>query len=101
MVSSQTYFPVVFKRLQFPILGAYYLSFNRAQGQSLARGGMYLPRNVFTHGHCHVGYGRLGDPDCMFVYTNQKELEHFQHLLDPEKHYMKNIVYQEIFSSVN
>ncbi len=32
MISDGTDFPVVFKQLQFPILGAYYLSFNRAQG---------------------------------------------------------------------
>ncbi len=67
MISDGTDFPIVFKGLQFPILGAYYLSFNRAQGQSLARGGMYLPRSVFSHGHCYVGCGRVGDPDHMFI----------------------------------
>ena len=31
-ISKDSDFPVPFKRLQFPVLGAYYLSFNRAQG---------------------------------------------------------------------
>ena len=31
-ISKDSDFPIPFKRLQFPILGAYYLSFNRSQG---------------------------------------------------------------------
>ena len=34
MFSSQQDFPVIFKRLQFPVIVAYYLTFYRAQGQS-------------------------------------------------------------------
>ena len=42
---------VTFKRTQFPVLVAYYLTLNRAQGQTLERSGMYLPTSVFSHGH--------------------------------------------------
>eukprot|EP00956_Cyclotella_meneghiniana_P038179 scaffold149794_cov40-Cyclotella_meneghiniana.AAC.4 len=34
MISKDTDFPVPFKRLQFPVLLAYYLTLNRAQDQS-------------------------------------------------------------------
>ena len=37
---------VSFKRTQFPVLVAYYLTLNRAQRQTLQRSGMYLPRSV-------------------------------------------------------
>ena len=40
VISKDTDFPVQFKRLQFPVLGAYYLTSNQAQGQSLKRVGL-------------------------------------------------------------
>lgn len=43
MISKDTDFPAIFKRLQFPVLGAYYLTINRAQGQSFDTAGFYLP----------------------------------------------------------
>ena len=62
MISESSSFPVPFKRTQFPVLGAYYLTINRAQGQTLIRGGMSLDRSVLSHGHLYVGFGRCGDP---------------------------------------
>ena len=38
-----------FKRTEFPVLVTYYLTLNRAQGQTLQRSEMYLPRSVFSH----------------------------------------------------
>ena len=40
---------------QFPVLVSYYLTINRGQGQSLKRAGLYLPKNLFTHGHLLLG----------------------------------------------
>ena len=97
MVSKDTDFPVPFKRLQFPVLGAYYLTLNRAQGQSLNKAGMYLPRSVFSHGHLYVGFSRCGDPDSMYVYADQEEFENIRHLLEDGKTYTRNVVYPEIF----
>ena len=56
MISKDSSFPIPFKRVQFPVLPAYYLTINRAQGQTLIRGGLYLPRSVFCHGHLYVGF---------------------------------------------
>ena len=98
MISKDTDFPVEFKRLQFPVLGAYYLTLNRAQGQSLMRAGMYLPRSVFAHGHLYVGYSRCGDPDNMFVYADQSEFENIQQYLEVGKTYTRNVVYPEVLS---
>ena len=71
MISKDSSFPLPFKRVQFPILPAYYLTLNRAQGQTFIRGGLYLPRSAFCHGHLYVGFGRCGDPDSFFVYADQ------------------------------
>ena len=99
MISKDTDFPVSFKRLQFPVLGAYYLTLNRAQGQSLKKAGMYLPTSVFSHGHLFVGYSRCGDPDNMHVYADQSEFDNVREYLEEGKMYTRNIVYPEVFRS--
>ena len=90
---------VSFKRTQFPVLVAYYLTLNRAQGQTLQRSGMYLPRSVFSHGHLYVGFSRNGDPLKGFVFAGQEEFENVEHLLDTSKTYTRNVVYSEIFGA--
>ena len=72
MMSKVSSYPVPFKRTQYPVLGAYYLTINRAQGQTLERAGLYLEESVFTHGHLYVGFGRCGDPrSFLFMQTKQ------------------------------
>ena len=96
MISKDSKFPVPFKRLQFPVLGAYYLTINRAQGQTLMRSGVYLPTSVFCHGHLYVALGRNGDPDQVFVFADQSEFDNIKKFLDPGKTYTRNIVYPEL-----
>ena len=82
MISEDSSFPVPFKRVQFPVLGAYYLIINRAQGQTLGRAGLFLPRSGFCHGHLYLGFGRCGDPNKFFVYADQSELDNLEQLLE-------------------
>lgn len=97
MISKDTDFPVPFKRLQFPVLLAYYLTLNRAQGQSLDRAGIYLPKSVFSHGHLYVGCSRCGDPNSVFIYADQNEFDGVRQYLMEGTTYTHNIVYPEIF----
>ena len=96
IVSKDSSFPVPFKRVQFPVLLAYYLTINRAQGQTLQHGGLFLPRSVFYHGHLYVGFGRCGDPDCFFVFADQGEFDNIRRYLNPNKTYTRNIIYPEL-----
>ena len=96
MISKESKFPVPFKCLQFPVLGAYYLTINRAQGQTLMTSGVYLPTSVFCHGHLYVALGRNGDPDRVFVHADQGEYDNIKQYLDPNKMYTRNIVYSEL-----
>ena len=45
----------------------------------------------------YVGFSRCGDPDCVFVFADQKEFEGMQHLLPKDMIVTRNIVYKEIF----
>ena len=101
IVCSDTGFPANFRRTQFPILLAYYLTFNIAQGQSLKRVGIQLDWSVFTHGLLYIGMSRSGDPMCISIYADQSEFEHLidESILNPSKTYTRNIVYPEIFTT--
>ena len=86
---------VSFKRVQFPVLLAYYLTINRAQGQSLDVAGLELPQSVFTHGQLYVGWSRCGDPDKLYIFANQDEFDNIRHLLPPgeTRVFTRNVVY--------
>ena len=88
---------VLFKITQFPVLLAYYLPLNRAQGQSLKRVGLYLSVSVFAHGHLYVEVLQCRDRDKVFVYANQKEFDIIRHLLEDGKTYTQNVVHNKIF----
>ena len=97
MTSKDSKFPVPFKQLQFPVLGAYYLTINRAQGQTLMQQGFYLPTSVFCHEHfLYVALGRNDNPDEVFVFADKSEFNTLKKFLDPGKTYTRNIVYPEL-----
>ena len=97
MISKDSSFPADFKRLQFPVLGAYYLSINRAQGQSLDKAGIYLEKSCFGHGMLYVAASRVGDFEGTYAYINQSEFSHLRQHLDEKKTYTRNVVYKECF----
>ncbi len=52
--------PFQFCRVQFPIIPAYCATIHKAQGQSLARAGLYIDRDCFTHGQLYTALSRVG-----------------------------------------
>ena len=60
--TSETDFPFVMIRRQFPIRLAFAMTINKAQGQSLRRVGIYLRHPVFAHGQMYVALSRAGIP---------------------------------------
>ena len=62
MISESCSFPVPFKRIQFCVLGAHYLTIIQAQGQNLLRGGLFLETSVLSHGYLYVAFGHCGYP---------------------------------------
>lgn len=52
--TSESDFPFILNRRQFPIRLAFAMTINKAQGQSLKRVGIYLKRPVFAHGQFYM-----------------------------------------------
>ena len=92
MSSQETDFPFVLHRRQYAIRPAFAMTINKAQGQTLDRVGVYLPRPVFAHGQLDVAMTRVGQPDALTIMVSHDPLEG----APQDGHvYTSNIVYQE------
>jgi ATP-dependent DNA helicase PIF1 len=92
MSPSQSPCPFKLNRRQFPIVVSYSMTINKSQGQSLDYVGLYLPRDVFSHGQIYVALSRV---------TSKKGIKI---LIHDEKKQPKitttNVVYKEVFQNV-
>ena len=77
---------------------AYYMTFNRAQGQSVEKCGLLLPQSLFTHGQLYVGLSRCRDPKNVFVCANQEDFWVLDVDLDHNATYTRNIACKEVFN---
>ncbi|KAI3642148.1 hypothetical protein MP228_002200 [Amoeboaphelidium protococcarum] len=72
---------VEFVRHQFPVRLAFAATINKAQGQTLAKCGIYLQQQVFAHGQLYVAFSRVrSSSDVTVCYEDAP----------------KNIVYQDV-----
>ena len=60
------------------------MSTNKVQGQTLDYVGIYLPEDVITHGHLHVGLSRVHTAKSVAIHVNNSN------------GYTKNIVFKEL-----
>ena len=98
MECTESKLGIPFVRRQFPILLLYYLTLNRAQGQTLDTVGLELPQSVFSHGHVYVGSTRTGDPDKLHFYASQEDFEDIKDKLEEGKTYVRNEVWPEMLA---
>jgi ATP-dependent DNA helicase PIF1 len=92
MSPSQSPWPFKLTRRQFPIIVSYAMTINKSQGQSLDYVGLYLPKDVFSHGQLYVALSRV---------KSKKEIEILIHdEAKQPKNTTTNVVYKEIFNNV-
>ena len=89
MSPTESAWPFLLKRRQYPISVCFAMTINKSQGQSLNKVGLYLPKQVFTHGQLYVAFSRVTKREGLRVMVDDEESK--------EDDAVKNIVYKEIF----
>ena len=69
MIPSDNQFPFTMKLLQFPIRPAFAVTANKYQGQTLAKIGIYLSTQMFSHGQFYVALSRVGQSSAIKILT--------------------------------
>jgi hypothetical protein len=79
-------YPFDLHRHQFPVVVAFAMTINKAQGQTLERVGLDLRKDVFSHGQLYVGMSRVREWSSLKIRLDDQNLNRI----------VKNIVYKEI-----
>ena len=89
---SDTKWPFILRRRQFPITVCFAMTINKSQGQSLKNVGLFLPNTVFSHGQFYVAVSRVTSRSGLKVLIKNE---------DPNCNTTtKNIVYKEVFNNL-
>ena len=76
--------PFEMKRKQFPVKLSYSMTANKAQGQTLAKVGIYIAREFFSHGQLYVAMSRVGDANCVKILFKKENQFHVQNVVFKE-----------------
>ncbi len=81
-------YPFILKRKQFPILPVYALTIDKSQGQTVETLGVFLKRQVFSHGQLYVAISRCKHYKNLCILSGAVG----------ERDEMRNIVFKELLA---
>ncbi|KAK1357764.1 hypothetical protein POM88_051020 [Heracleum sosnowskyi] len=86
---TETRLPFKLCRKQMPIQICYAMTINKAQGQSLEKVALFLPKGVFTHGQLYVAVSRITSPQGLKLFIDDED--------GNSTNITQNVVYKEVF----
>ena len=90
---SETKWPFVLKRRQFPVCVCFAMTINKSHGQSLKHVGLFLPKPVFSHGQLYVAVSRVTTKNGLKILITDTDSK--------SSSVTKNRVYKEIFGNLH
>ena len=94
MISNDLMLPFSLRRKQFPIRPAFAMTANKSQGQTLARVGIYLGRDFFSHGQLYVALSRCGNREEIKILSRVGKREEYKFPV------MRNRVFKEVLTAL-
>ena len=92
IIPSDMKLPFRFQRSQFPIIVSFAMTINKSQDQSLSTVGIFLRRDVFTHGQLYVAISRVRSRSGLKILVSHKD--------DGQSYATYNCVYKEVFQGL-
>ncbi|KAK1398933.1 hypothetical protein POM88_008796 [Heracleum sosnowskyi] len=86
---TETRLPFKLCRKQMPTQICYAMTINKAQGQSLEKVALFLPKGVFTHGQLYVAVSRVTSPQGLKLFIDDED--------GNSTNITQNVVYKEVF----
>ena len=90
---SNTKWPFVLKRRQFPIFVCFAMIINKSQGQSLKHVGLFLPKPIFSHGQLYFAISRVTSRNGLKLLIIGDD--------GKTSSTTKNIIYKEVFRNIH
>jgi hypothetical protein len=87
--------PFKLQRRQFPVRLAFAMTIHKAQGQSLKKVGLYLPKPCFSHGQLYVALSRSGIREQTKIFIRSSLP---QQGCQENKYFTANVVWKEILT---
>lgn len=66
-----------FVRIQYPVIPAFAMSINKAQGQTLQRVGLHLGTQVFSHGQIYTAFSRVTSREGIRIFNDRPKRPNF------------------------
>ncbi|XP_058733342.1 uncharacterized protein LOC131604948 [Vicia villosa] len=89
---SQSPWPFKLVKRQFPIMVSFAMTINKSQGQSLDIVGLYLPKEVSSHGQLYVAISRVKSKKGLKILIHDKDKEPMTTTT--------NVVFKEVFQNI-
>ena len=67
LIPSDTDFPFLLRRIQFPVRLVHAMTINKSQRQTFDKVGIYLNRACFAHGQLYVAFSRARSKNDIFM----------------------------------